>query len=169
MPLYEYYCGSCEGVFELLRPARDAALPQPCPVCDEDARRIVSREWSAFIFRDGYARRLPDDGGYWHLGKKVRTAITSSPDGITHPELAEPPEIAAPSVEELEHFEYQQEMKAAVEDPDMGFTIHDDAVRAEKALKKRMVKTKGTPLQEAAKRRVLRVERGLAKKKQSRA
>ena len=66
MPLYEYYCRECDGAFELLRPVREAAKAQPCPVCDEDADRIVSKEWSAFIFRDGYSRRLPDDGGYWH-------------------------------------------------------------------------------------------------------
>ena len=31
MPLYEYYCSDCNGVFELLRPAKQAGDAQPQP------------------------------------------------------------------------------------------------------------------------------------------
>ena len=31
MPVYEYYCEPCNGVFELLRPARESSKAQPCP------------------------------------------------------------------------------------------------------------------------------------------
>lgn len=78
MPLYEYYCEHCEGVFELLRPVREAARPQPCPECDEDAKRILSKEWAAFIYRDGIPRRLPDRGKYWNLFEEQDTPMTTS-------------------------------------------------------------------------------------------
>lgn len=163
MPLYEYYCASCDGAFELLRPARDAALEQPCPICDADAKRIVSAQWSAFIFRDGYARRLPDDGGYYHFGKKVKTMITGPSDGFSHPELTPPEPPERPSIEAIEHFEYVQEARAKI-DPDAGATVIDDSVRAEQDVKKRMLQTKGSRVEEAAKRRALNTARALKKK-----
>ncbi len=72
MPLYEYYCEPCNGIFELLRSAREASKPQPCPECDEDAQRIISREWAAFTFREGFPRRLPDTGK--HNPRSARTS-----------------------------------------------------------------------------------------------
>lgn len=78
MPLYEYYCEQCNGVFELIRPVRDAARPQPCPECDDDAKRILSKEWAAFIYRDGMPRRLPDRGKYWHVFEEKDTPMTTS-------------------------------------------------------------------------------------------
>ena len=67
MPLYEYICDSCEDVFELLRPVREASESQPCPQCDSEARRIISAEFHAFVMRGGMARRIPDQGLYWSL------------------------------------------------------------------------------------------------------
>lgn len=103
MPLYEYYCKDCHGVFELLRPPREASDAQPCPECDSDAPRIVSN-FEAFTFRDGYPRKLPDDGSYWHLGQKVSAPITGAVEANEHPELVgkkrRPPQ--PPTVEELE-------------------------------------------------------------------
>ncbi len=29
MPLYEYYCEPCDGIFEAIRPMREASLPVP--------------------------------------------------------------------------------------------------------------------------------------------
>ncbi len=78
MPLYEYYCEHCNGVFELIRPVREAARPQPCPECDDDAKRILSKEWAAFIYRDGMPRRLPDRGKYWHVFEEKDTPMTTS-------------------------------------------------------------------------------------------
>ena len=86
MPLYEYYCEDCHGIFELLRPAREASEPQPCPECDADARRIVSN-FEAFVFRDGYPRKIPDDGKHWHLGQKVSTPVNAPAPPNEHPEL----------------------------------------------------------------------------------
>jgi len=33
MPLYEYFCEPCNGIFEELRPIREASDPVPCPEC----------------------------------------------------------------------------------------------------------------------------------------
>jgi hypothetical protein len=48
----------------------------------------------AFTYRDGYPRRIPDKGTYWHLGKEVKTL----PKRMRHheyPELAKPEADAA--------------------------------------------------------------------------
>jgi putative FmdB family regulatory protein len=86
MPLYEYYCEDCHGVFELLRPPREASANQPCPECDADANRVVSN-FQAFVFRDGYPRKIPDDGTFWHLGTKVSTPVNQAVQANEHPEL----------------------------------------------------------------------------------
>ena len=103
MPLYEYYCDDCHGVFELLRPQREASERQPCPECDADSRRIVSA-FEAFSFRDGLPRKIPDDNTHWHLGQKVSSKVTGPTAPNEHPELAKkkrrPP--VPPTVEEIE-------------------------------------------------------------------
>ena len=115
MPLYEYYCDDCDGVFELLRPTRDAAKPQPCPQCDNDGRRIMPREWAAYIYRQGSARRLPDDGTFWHNDKKVSRPISGTWDGFSHPDLKreEPPKEA--TMEDLERYEELAEQRRKME------------------------------------------------------
>lgn len=67
MPLYEYYCAQCNGIFELLRPVRESGDPQPCPVCDRDSKRIMPTEINAFVMRGGLPRRIPDQGLFWTL------------------------------------------------------------------------------------------------------
>jgi putative FmdB family regulatory protein len=88
MPLYEYYCKDCHGIFEEIRQIRDASAPAPCPECSREAPRIMS-SFSAFVMRDGYPRRLPDKGTYWHMGQEVKTRAKSMV-GHQHPELAGP-------------------------------------------------------------------------------
>jgi len=88
MPLYEYYCQHCNGVFEALRPIREATLPVPCPACQREGQRVMS-SFTAFTYRDGYPRRIPDKGTYWHLGKEVKT-LPKRMRHHQHPELAEP-------------------------------------------------------------------------------
>ena len=90
MPLYEYCCEHCDGIFEALRPMREASDPVPCPVCDRDGERIMPTTFTAFTFREGYPRRLPDKGTYWHLGKEVKSRITGPARPFEHPELARP-------------------------------------------------------------------------------
>ena len=89
MPLYEYYCEPCNGIFEAIRQMREASEPVPCPVCSREAPRIPS-SFNAFTFREGYPRRIPDKGTYWHFGKEVKQrAQRFTEGGFTHPELAE--------------------------------------------------------------------------------
>ena len=43
MPLYEYFCPTCQGTFESLRPAVQADQPTTCPACcAESAQRVLS-------------------------------------------------------------------------------------------------------------------------------
>ena len=95
MPLYEYYCESCDGIFEAIRQMREASLPVPCPVCNRDGGRIMS-SFNAFTFRDGYPRRIPDKGTFWHMGKEVKSRAKRM-KGWEHPELAKPKPAPPPT------------------------------------------------------------------------
>lgn len=90
MPVYEYYCEPCNGIFETLRPLREASDPSPCPVCSREGKRVMPTSFSAFTFRDGYPRRIPDKGTYWHLGKEVKNLITGPVKPNEHPEINKP-------------------------------------------------------------------------------
>lgn len=97
MPLYEYLCENCEGIYEALRPLRESADAVPCPQCDRDGRRIMPTSFAAFTFRDGYPRRLPDKGTFWHLGKEVKKRVSGRARPFEHPELKKrtgPPSIS---------------------------------------------------------------------------
>lgn len=109
MPIYEYYCEACHGVFELLRTVDRASEPGQCPVCDAEARRIMSTEFEAFTFRDGAPRHIPDRGTYLHFGKEVSSPITKTALPGEHPELAfdKHGPGTPPTVEELEQFQEQ--------------------------------------------------------------
>jgi putative FmdB family regulatory protein len=89
MPVYEYFCQACNGIFEELRPMRESADPVPCPECYKDAPRIMPTSFAAFTFREGYPRRIPDDGKYYHRGKKVNKLVTSGRPN-EHPEVDKP-------------------------------------------------------------------------------
>ena len=89
MPLYEYFCEPCNGIFEELRPIREASDPVPCPQCYKDAKRIMPTSFAAFTFREGYPRRIPDDGSYYHLGQKVSKLVKSARPN-EHPEINKP-------------------------------------------------------------------------------
>ena len=91
MPLYEYYCESCNGVFETLRSMREASEASPCPLCDRDGERIMPTSFVAFTFRDGSPRRIPDRGTYWHYDQEVKTMNTGGVPMNEHPELYKRP------------------------------------------------------------------------------
>ena len=100
MPLYEYFCEHCEGVFEALRTMRESSEPSSCPVCDRDGRRIMPTSFAAFTFRDGLPRRIPDRGTYWHLGKEVSKPITGGGVAYEHPEINKPKPKPVPTAGE---------------------------------------------------------------------
>ncbi|MCY3886335.1 MAG: zinc ribbon domain-containing protein [Chloroflexi bacterium] len=86
MPVYEYYCEPCDGIFELVRTMREADEPGSCPLCDEDAQRVMPSTFNAFIMRGGFPRKIPDKGTYWHMGKEV-SQLSRGGDPYTHPEI----------------------------------------------------------------------------------
>jgi putative FmdB family regulatory protein len=90
MPVYEYYCNHCDGIFEAVRPMREASEAWPCPACEREGSRIMPTSFAAFTLREGYPRKLPDKGTYWHLGKEVKKRIKGPFRPFEHPELAEP-------------------------------------------------------------------------------
>ena len=90
MPVYEYFCKPCDGVFETMRPIAQSADPAPCPVCTKKAQRMMPTSFKAFTMRDGYPRSIPDKGTYWHLGKEVKTPNTGGVPMNEHPELYKP-------------------------------------------------------------------------------
>ncbi len=90
MPVYEYHCEPCNGVFDVLRSIRESSDPASCPVCSRDAKRMMPSSFAAFTFRDGYPRRIPDKGTYWHLGKEVKNLVTGPVRPNEHPEINKP-------------------------------------------------------------------------------
>ncbi len=42
MPVYEYYCGSCESEYELMRPISNMDDPAQCPGCGKPGERLLS-------------------------------------------------------------------------------------------------------------------------------
>lgn len=86
MPVYEYLCEDCEGVFEAVRPMKQANEPEPCPVCDAEGVRVMPSSFTAFVMRKGYPRRIPDRGTYWHLGHEV-SYLPKKAEPNEHPEV----------------------------------------------------------------------------------
>lgn len=110
MPVYEYYCELCNAVFEAIRPMREASVPVPCPECNRDAPRIMS-SFNAFTFRDGYPRRLPDKGTYWHMGKEVKQRVKRM-RRYDHPELTPPKPKPRPAKGEIGEKRDKEAMRA---------------------------------------------------------
>jgi putative FmdB family regulatory protein len=101
MPVYEFYCKRCDGIFETMRPVSRASEPAPCPVCARKSERIPPTSFSAFTMREGYPRAIPDRGTYYHLGKEVKTRVTSGVRMNEHPEINKPKPPPRPSKGEL--------------------------------------------------------------------
>jgi putative FmdB family regulatory protein len=61
MPVYEYYCRTCQSKFELLRPMKQATSTASCPSGHDGAARTVSV--FAAIGHDEFGEGLPMAGG----------------------------------------------------------------------------------------------------------
>ena len=90
MPVYEYHCKPCDGIFEAILPIAKASDPAPCPVCSKKAQRLPPSSFSAFTMREGYPRSIPDRGTYWHLEKEVKRPVTGAVRMNEHPEINKP-------------------------------------------------------------------------------
>lgn len=129
MPLYEYYCEPCNGIFEELRPMRESSEPVPCPQCYKDSPRIMPTSFAAFTFREGYPRRIPDDGKYYHLGKKVSTLVSSGQPN-EHPEVTKHDPEPEPLTGEIKAMEDMEEAAIKGDVVDLyGNTIRPQEVR----------------------------------------
>ena len=143
MPLYEYFCEPCNGIFEELRPMREATEPVPCPDCFKDAKRIMPTSFAAFTFRDGYPRRIPDDGKFYHLGKKVSKPITGGRPN-EHPEVNKPEPAPRPHKGEVAELNDMTELAFKDDLTDMhGIRIEPSKVK--ESFKAGKVIRKGTP------------------------
>jgi len=111
MPVYEYYCKRCDGVFEAIRTMAQASTPAPCPECGKKAERIPPTSFAAFTMREGYPRAIPDRGTYWHLGKEVKRPITGKARMNEHPEINKPQPPPRKSKGDLEALADKREAK----------------------------------------------------------
>lgn len=164
MPIYEYYCAECHGVFELLRPVRHAARSQPCVECDSDSKRIVSESFAVFTVRDGSPRRLPDRGTFWHLGKEVSKPITGSSPPNEHPELHRRPPPKPPTVEEIEAFDVAEdrrnESRAKQREAFGRPVVVNPSETAQRQEFARRMSLRGTRREESVKRSIVKKRRG---------
>ncbi len=143
MPIYEYYCENCDGIFEERRPVSEASEPMPCPVCYKDAPRIMPTSFAAFTWRDGYPRRIPDDGKYYHLGKKVSKPLTRGRPN-EHPEVNKPKPKPKLTKAELAEIRDMQELAKKGELTDLyGNYVKPEEVRS--MYEAGRVLKKGTP------------------------
>ena len=65
--------------------------------------------FAAFTFRDGYPRRIPDDGKFYHLGKKVSRLVTSGQPN-EHPEVNKPEPARVPLKGEKQELQDMREL-----------------------------------------------------------
>lgn len=112
MPVYEFFCKHCDGIFEAMKQVSAASDPAPCPVCTKKAQRIPPTSFSAFTMRGGYPRAIPDRGTYYHLGKEVKRPITGPARMNEHPEINKPRPKPKKSKGELEIARDKRQMTA---------------------------------------------------------
>lgn len=110
MPIYEFFCKHCDGIFETIRPISRASEAAPCPVCAKKGERIPPTSFSAFTMREGYPRAIPDRGTYYHLGKEVKKPISGAVRMNEHPELNKPKPKRKKTKGEMEVIEHQEEV-----------------------------------------------------------
>ena len=112
MPVYEYFCKHCDGIFESMGAIAKAKEPAPCPLCSRKAERIPPTSFSPFTMREGYPRAIPDRGTYYHLGKEVKKPITGPTRMNEHPEINKPRPKPKKSKGELDIIAEKKRLKA---------------------------------------------------------
>lgn len=90
MPLYEYYCESCDEVFEALRAVSVSDEAASCPRCGGDADRIMPTTFASMSRRDGWAQRVPYHHKSVRAATPARTIARVKPkDGVKRKRKAE--------------------------------------------------------------------------------
>ena len=59
MPIYEYYCDKCAGVFDALGSISASDKPAKCPKCGNAADRIMPTTFASMSKRQGLRERVP--------------------------------------------------------------------------------------------------------------
>ena len=63
MPLYEYFCTSCQRTFETMRPSKEADAPATCPDCQHAASQRILSLFASSVKSNGGASSLAMSGG----------------------------------------------------------------------------------------------------------
>ena len=63
MPLYEYFCPTCQRVFESLRPTSDADKPTTCPSCQHASSQRILSLFANSVKTSGATSSVPMGGG----------------------------------------------------------------------------------------------------------
>lgn len=79
MPLYEYYCESCDEVFEALRSVSASEESTRCPKCSGEADRIMPTTFASMSRREGWAQRVPYHHRPVRPGEPARTIARVKP------------------------------------------------------------------------------------------
>ena len=101
MPIYEYQCGACGGVFEEWRRHADDSTEQPCPKCARMAYRVISN--TSFVLKGGgwyvteYGNRKSEAnaGGVNTESPAPDSGAPDAPAGASTVEPSPPPVPAA--------------------------------------------------------------------------
>jgi putative FmdB family regulatory protein len=59
VPIYEYYCDSCDKVFDSLQSIAKSDQPVPCPACGRRSDRIMPTTFATMSRRKGLRERVP--------------------------------------------------------------------------------------------------------------
>jgi putative FmdB family regulatory protein len=62
VPIYEYLCVDCERIWEELKPMRQSDAETRCGTCGAVAEKLSPSSFTPMTMRDGYPRRITDDG-----------------------------------------------------------------------------------------------------------
>jgi len=79
MPLYEYYCETCDKVFEALRSVRLSEEPVPCLSCGVDADRIMPTTFASMSRKEGWRQRVPFHHKPVRAGSPAKTIARVKP------------------------------------------------------------------------------------------
>jgi putative FmdB family regulatory protein len=62
MPIYEYYCDTCQRRFDLLRSFSQAQKPAICPICNHESGQRMISLFASFA-KEGSESRSVGGGG----------------------------------------------------------------------------------------------------------
>ncbi|HEV8573339.1 MAG TPA: zinc ribbon domain-containing protein [Dehalococcoidia bacterium] len=79
MPLYEYFCESCDEVFETLRSVSTSGEPVACPKCGAESDRIMPTTFASMSRKEGWSQRVPYHHRPVRADEPARTIVRVKP------------------------------------------------------------------------------------------